>query len=86
MTVMDLQTQFEALFLAFDASTTFQFFKSFRRVRVNFTEALAAAEAREKLHKSVFNGKEMRLYFAQVRTGQTYENGTHTHTHTYFFC
>ncbi|XP_031438691.1 calcipressin-1 isoform X2 [Clupea harengus] len=61
----EVRTQFEALFLAFDASTTFQFFKSFRRVRVNFTEALAAAEAREKLHKSVFNGKEMRLYFAQ---------------------
>ncbi|XP_063073271.1 calcipressin-1-like isoform X2 [Engraulis encrasicolus] len=61
----EVRGRFEALFLAFDAGTTFQFFKSFRRVRINFTEALAAAEARDKLHKSDFNGKEMRLYFAQ---------------------
>ncbi|KAL2102804.1 hypothetical protein ACEWY4_001972 [Coilia grayii] len=61
----EVRGRFEALFLAFDAGTTFQFFKSFRRVRINFTEALAAAEARNKLHKSDFNGKEMRLYFAQ---------------------
>uniref|UniRef100_A0A8C2L6E2 Regulator of calcineurin 1 n=1 Tax=Cyprinus carpio TaxID=7962 RepID=A0A8C2L6E2_CYPCA len=61
-----MQEQFEALFRAFDPDTSFQFFKSFRRVRINFTNALAAAEARVKLHKSEFNGKEMRLYFAQV--------------------
>lgn len=60
-----IREQFEALFRAFDPGTSFQFFKSFRRVRINFTDALAAAEARVKLHKSVFNGKEMRLYFAQ---------------------
>ncbi|XP_051561345.1 calcipressin-1-like isoform X2 [Myxocyprinus asiaticus] len=57
--------QFEALFHAFDPGTSFQFFKSFRRVRINFTDSLAAANARVKLHKSNFNGKEMRLYFAQ---------------------
>ncbi|XP_017557413.1 calcipressin-1 isoform X2 [Pygocentrus nattereri] len=61
----ETQDQFEALFRQFDASASFQFFKSFRRVRINFTDALAAAEARVKLHKSDFNGKEMRLYFAQ---------------------
>ncbi|XP_059408247.1 calcipressin-1-like isoform X2 [Carassius carassius] len=61
-----IREQFEALFREFDPSTSFQFFKSFRRVRINFTNALAAAEARVKLHKSDFNGKEMRLYFAQV--------------------
>ncbi|KAK7162289.1 hypothetical protein R3I94_004824 [Phoxinus phoxinus] len=60
-----LKEQFEALFCAFDPDTSFQFFRSFRRVRINFTNALAAAEARVKLHKSDFNGKEMRLYFAQ---------------------
>ncbi|XP_030636441.1 calcipressin-1 [Chanos chanos] len=61
-----LKAKFEALFHSFDTGASFQFFKSFRRVRINFTDALAAAEARIRLHKSDFNGKEMRLYFAQT--------------------
>ncbi|XP_076838517.1 calcipressin-1 isoform X2 [Brachyhypopomus gauderio] len=60
-----LKDEFEGLFRPFDAGVSFQFFKSFRRVRINFTDALAASEARVNLHKSNFNGKEMRLYFAQ---------------------
>ncbi|XP_062861697.1 calcipressin-1a isoform X2 [Trichomycterus rosablanca] len=61
----DARASFEELFRAFDNEATFQFFKSFRRVRINFSNALAAAEARAKLHKSDFNGTELRLYFAQ---------------------
>ncbi|XP_077461161.1 calcipressin-1-like isoform X1 [Stigmatopora argus] len=60
-----LKASFEALFLSFDPEAQFQYFKSFRRVRINFSDALAAAEARLRLHKSDFHGKEMRLYFAQ---------------------
>ncbi|XP_072542254.1 calcipressin-1a isoform X2 [Salminus brasiliensis] len=61
----EARARFEELFRAFDPEATFQFFKSFRRVRINFSNALAAAEARAKLHKSDFNGREVRLYFAQ---------------------
>ncbi|XP_048866942.1 calcipressin-1-like [Brienomyrus brachyistius] len=61
----EVQAKFEELFRSFDSGVTFQFFKSFRHVRVAFSDALAAAEAKERLNKSLFNGKEMRLHFAQ---------------------
>ncbi|KPP75964.1 calcipressin-1-like [Scleropages formosus] len=61
----EAQVSFEALFRSFDSSVTFQFFRSFRHVRINFSNALAAAEARAKLHNSAFNGKVLRLHFAQ---------------------
>ncbi|GLD72434.1 calcipressin-1 isoform X1 [Lates japonicus] len=60
-----LKASFEALFRSFDPEVQFQYFRSFRRVRISFSDALAAAEARLRLHKTDFNGKEMRLYFAQ---------------------
>ncbi|KAG7503445.1 hypothetical protein JOB18_038489 [Solea senegalensis] len=60
-----LKASFEALFRSFDPEVQFQYFKSFRRIRISFSDALAAAEARLRLHKTDFNGKEMRLYFAQ---------------------
>jgi hypothetical protein len=60
--------EIERLFNQFGADATFQYFRSFRRMRVNYNSSSAAAQARIKLHQTHFGNTDINCYFAQPVT------------------
>ncbi|XP_030754026.1 protein sarah [Sitophilus oryzae] len=64
----DKKRDLENLFKWYDPDVTFQWLKSFRRLRVNFLTPLAAATARVELHQYKFNESIITCYFAQPVT------------------
>ncbi|XP_034660292.1 protein sarah [Drosophila subobscura] len=65
----ELKHGMEELFRTFSETATFQWLRSFRRLRVNYDNAIAAANARIKLHQYEFNKKTViTCYFAQPVT------------------
>ncbi|KAG8233660.1 hypothetical protein J437_LFUL013706 [Ladona fulva] len=57
--------ELEVLFARFGEPVTFQFFRSFRRMRVNYTCPAAAASARLNLHRMQVGESQINCYFAQ---------------------
>ncbi|XP_055857434.1 protein sarah [Episyrphus balteatus] len=70
-----MKAQMEDLFRTFSEAATFQWLRSFRRLRVNYDNAIDAANARIKLHQFEFNKKTIiSCYFAQPVTPVSHKN------------
>ncbi|KAG5679754.1 hypothetical protein PVAND_009294 [Polypedilum vanderplanki] len=64
----ELKAEIENVFREFSDEVTFQWLKSFRRLRVNYDNALSAANARIRLHQYRVNKSVINCYFAQPVT------------------
>ncbi|XP_012136504.1 RRM_RCAN_like domain containing protein Sra isoform X3 [Megachile rotundata] len=64
----ELKQEIENLFKKFGEDATFQYFRSFRRMRVNYSSPNAAANARIQLHQTHFGETNINCYFAQPVT------------------
>jgi len=69
-----LKGEMEQLFKAFGQNVTFQWLKSFKRLRVNYENGIAAANARIQLHQYRFGQLVINCYFAQPVTPITNRN------------
>uniref|UniRef100_A0A1B6FWS4 Protein sarah n=1 Tax=Cuerna arida TaxID=1464854 RepID=A0A1B6FWS4_9HEMI len=64
----ELKKEIESLFKQFGEVASFQYFRSFRRMRVNYDCPTAAAKARIQLHQTQFLNTIINCYFAQPVT------------------
>ncbi|RVE44859.1 hypothetical protein evm_010514 [Chilo suppressalis] len=69
-----LKKEMEDLFRIFSENTTFQWLRSFKRLRVNYDSPLAAANARVQLHQYKFYDNRINCYFAQPVTPVSLKN------------
>ncbi|XP_063622088.1 protein sarah [Cydia splendana] len=69
-----LKAELEDLFRTFSENVTFQWLRSFRRLRVNYDSPLAAANARVQLHQYQFYTSCINCYFAQPVTPISFKN------------
>ena len=61
-----LQEEFQALFLDYETSVQFHYFKKFRSARVEFDSVVFASQACCDLHDHSFMGSNIKCHFAQV--------------------
>lgn len=64
----EAKQEIEDLFKIFSPSATFQWLRSFRRMRVHFDSAMAAASARIQMHQYQIGQSIINCYFAQPVT------------------
>ncbi|XP_059057512.1 protein sarah [Achroia grisella] len=69
-----LKQDMENLFRTFSDNITFQWLRSFKRLRVNYDSPLAAANARVQLHQYQFHNSCINCYFAQPVTPVSFKN------------
>lgn len=70
-----MKSEMEELFRVFSDNVTFQWLRSFKRLRVNYDNAISAANARLRLHQYEFNKKSIiSCYFAQPVTPVSNKN------------
>ncbi|XP_050531647.1 protein sarah [Daktulosphaira vitifoliae] len=64
----DLKKEIEMMFSKFGEILSVQYFRSFKRIRVNYSTSLSAANARIQMHQIRFYDTVINCYFAQPVT------------------